>query len=158
MVVHPTDLDLSLLTLFTGWALSAEIQRRLAADGHPDLRINDGVVIQHVLAEPLSITDLATRMGVTQQAASKAAADLERRGLLTRRPSPTDARAKHLHLTAAGEAAVRAARSHRATLEKELTTRFGADRVSTTRALLVDLLATFDTNDTIRSRRVRPPA
>lgn len=157
MVVHSSDLDLSLLSLFTGWALTEEVQRRLTTDGHGDLRVNDGVVIQHILTGPLTITALATRMAVTQQAASKAVADLERRGLLTRRPSPTDARAKHLHLTDKARTAVDAARSHRENLDRELATRFGPTRVAETRALLADVLAAFTTEEAIRTRRVRPP-
>lgn len=110
--MHPTPegLDLSLTALFAGWATTDEVQRRLAGQGFGDLRFNDGVVIQHVLAAPLSITALAERMGVTQQAASKAVADLERRGLLRREPDPDDARTKLLHLTEHAKHAVEATR------------------------------------------------
>ncbi|RZQ62434.1 MarR family winged helix-turn-helix transcriptional regulator [Amycolatopsis suaedae] len=160
MVVNPTsdELDLSLLALFAGWAMQDEVQRRLVADGFGDLRFNDGVVIQHVLAGPLTITALADRMGVTQQAASKAVADLERRGVLTRRPAPDDGRARLLHLTKHGTAAVEAARAHRAALDAEVTARWGAERVAGTRSLLREILTRFDADDTVRHRRVRPPA
>jgi DNA-binding MarR family transcriptional regulator len=159
MVVHPrpADLELSLLALFAGWAMAGELQRRLTADGYGDLRFNDGVVIQHVVAGPLSITELAERMGVTQQAASKAVADLERRGLLARRPSPADARAKLLHLTERGVAAVEGARSRRVALEAELVAEFGGERVADARALLAAILVRFDVDDAVRHRRVRPP-
>jgi DNA-binding MarR family transcriptional regulator len=160
MVVHPRaeDLDLSLAALFVGWAMTDEVQRRLVADGFGELRFNDGVVIQHVLAAPLSITALADRMHVSQQAASKAVADLERRGLLTRQPSPDDARTKLLHLTSYGKAAVEAARVHRAALDAELAEEFGPDRLAETRALLTELLSRFQASESIRSRTVRPPA
>lgn len=138
--------------------MADELRRRLAADGMGDLRFNDGVVIQHVVAGPLSITELAERMGVTQQAASKAAADLERRNLLTRRPSPTDARAKLLRLTDRGSAAVEGTRVRRAELEAELVREFGAERVGAARELLAAILARFDAEDAVRNRRVRPPA
>lgn len=55
------------------------------------------MVFQHVLAGPLSISALAERMGVAQQAASKAVADLERRGLLRRAPDPAEARPLRRH-------------------------------------------------------------
>ncbi|NKZ03087.1 MarR family winged helix-turn-helix transcriptional regulator [Actinomadura latina] len=159
MVVNsrPGDLELSLLALFAGWAMADRIQRRLAAEGFADLRFNDGVVIQHVVAGPLSITALAERMGVTQQAASKAVADLEARGVLARRRSAEDARAKLLHLTEHGQAAVRAARTLRAELDAELAARFGAERIAETRGLLAEILLRFDADDAIRRRRVRPP-
>jgi DNA-binding MarR family transcriptional regulator len=160
MVVHlrPAELELSLLAMFAGWAMAGELQRRLADDGLGELRFNDGVVIQHVLAGPLSITALAERMGVTQQAASKTVADLERRGLLTRRPAPDDGRAKNLVLTERAEHAVEQTRRHRAALEAELTTEFGAGRVADARDLLAAILTRFDADDAIRHRRVRPPA
>jgi DNA-binding MarR family transcriptional regulator len=160
MVVNPTpeSLDLSLVTLFAGWAMTDEVQRRLAADDFGELRFNDGVIIQHVLAAPLSITALAERMGVTQQGASKAVTDMERRGLLAREPSPDDARTRLLRLTPHGEAAVRAARAHRAALETELTEEYGEARIADARALLSAILSRFDRDDSIRNRRVRPPA
>ncbi|TMQ90109.1 MarR family transcriptional regulator [Actinomadura soli] len=159
MVVHPTseNIDLSLAALFVGWAMADEVQQRLAADGFSELRFNDGVVIQHVLAAPLSITTLAERMNVSQQAASKAVADLERRGLLTRTPSPNDARTRLLYLTGHGQAAVDAARRHRAALDAELANEFGRDRLDETRALLAELLSRFNVDGVIRRRAIRPP-
>jgi DNA-binding MarR family transcriptional regulator len=159
MVVHPTadSLDLSLTALFAGWAMTDEVQRRLADQGFGDLRFNDGVVIQHVLAAPLSITALAERMGVTQQAASKAVADLERRGLLTREAAPDDARTKLLHLTEHALQAVEATRVLRAKLQEELVAEYGAERVDDTRAVLASIIGRFGGGDAIRSRRVRPP-
>ncbi|GIH93357.1 MarR family winged helix-turn-helix transcriptional regulator [Planobispora siamensis] len=160
MVVNPSAeaLDLSLVALFAGWAMTEEVQRRLADDGFGGLRFNDGVVIQHLLRAPLSITALAERMGVTQQAASKAVGDMERRGLLTREPAPGDARTRLLRLTPHATAAVEAARVRRAALDAELAERFGADRIAETRAVLAAVLAHLDHDDAIRNRRVRPPA
>ncbi|MEU8413982.1 MarR family transcriptional regulator [Amycolatopsis japonica] len=159
MVVDPTpsNLDLSLVSLFAGWAMAGEIQRRLTADGLGELRFNDGVVFQHVLAGPLSISALAERMGVTQQAASKAVAELERRGLLRREPDPADARTRLLHLTEKAESAVEGSRKHRAALEKELTAEYGEERVSDAKALLAGILGRYGELEAIRGRRVRPP-
>jgi len=159
MVVDPTpsNLDLSLVSLFAGWAMGGEVQRRLAADGHGEPRVNDGVVFQHVLAGPLSISALAERMGVTQQAASKAVAELERRGLLRRGPDPADARTRLLHLTDQAENAVAAARKHRAALEKELAVEFGEERVADAKALLAGILSRYGDAEAIRGRRVLPP-
>lgn len=154
----PEQLDLSLVSLFAGWAMADELQRRLAAGGHVELRFNDGVVFQHVLAAELSITGLAARMGVTQQAASKAVGDLERRGLLDRVPSARDARARLLRLTPTGRSAVEAARRHRADIEAELVDTFGTERVADARDLLAAVIGRFGATAAVRSRRVRPPA
>jgi DNA-binding MarR family transcriptional regulator len=156
--VAPQALELSYLSLFAGWVLGAELHRRMVDDGLGDLRFNDGAVFQHVLAGPLSITELAGRMGVTQQAASKAVAQLERRGLLERRASPTDARARLLHLTAAGRTIIEAGRRYRAVLEEELAAEFGAGRVADARALLAEIITRFGADDAVRTRRIRPPA
>jgi DNA-binding MarR family transcriptional regulator len=137
--------------------MTDEIQRRLAEQGCGDLRFNDGVVIQHVLAAPLSISALAERMGVTQQAASKAVADLERRGILRREADPADARTRLLHLTPHAVRAVEATRIQRAALEAELADEFGAERVNDANALLAAIVTRFGAKGAVRNRRVRPP-
>ncbi len=155
--MHPTTLDLPLTALFAGWAMTDEVQRRLTEQGFGDLRFNDGVVIQHVLAAPLSITALAERMGVTQQAASKAVADLERRGLLSREPDPEDARTKLLQLTDHAREGVEATRALRKDLQDELEAEFGEARIEDARKLLAAVIGRFGGGDAIRARRVRPP-
>ncbi|WP_410640254.1 MarR family winged helix-turn-helix transcriptional regulator [Amycolatopsis sp. lyj-346] len=157
MVVDPSTLGLPLTALFAGWAMTDEVQRRLDGQGFGDLRFNDGVVIQHVLAAPLSITALAERMSVTQQAASKAVADLERRGLLRREADPSDGRTKLLHLTGHALAAVEATRVLRRELQEELVASYGAERVADARALLAAVIGRYGGEDAIRARRVRPP-
>ncbi|WP_113697184.1 MarR family winged helix-turn-helix transcriptional regulator [Amycolatopsis albispora] len=156
--VAPERTELSLLALFAGWAMTGEVQRRLGEDGFGDLRFNDGFVVQHVLAGPLTVSALAERMGVTQQAASKAVADLDRRGVLTRKPAPDDARARLLELTEFGRASVAATRRHRAALESEMEAEWGADRVADARALLAEILRRLGGTEAVKQRRVRPPA
>jgi len=96
-------------------------------------------------------------MGVTQQAASKAVADLERRGLLRRDPDPADARTKLLHLTGHALAAVEATRALRRELQEELVAEYGTERVEDARALLAAVIGRYGGDDAIRARRVRPP-
>jgi len=157
MEFDPADADLSLAALFTGWALADELQRRLTADGYGDSRFADGVVFQHLVTGPVTITTLAERLGVTQQAASKTVADLQRRGYVTRRTDPTDARAKEVVLADRGEQLIAAARKHRATLDKELRKALGATRVEEARRLLVDALTHVGASPALRARAVRPP-
>jgi DNA-binding MarR family transcriptional regulator len=153
----PAAADLSLAALFAGWALADEIQRRIAADGMADLRFADGVLFQHLVAGPRTIGSLAERLGVTQQAASKAVADLERRGYVRREPDPDDRRVRRVALTARGKAAIEAGRRHRAALEAELAERLGPRRVESARRTLVDALEALGGADAVRCRRVRPP-
>src|SRR5918999_4382996 len=109
-------MDLSLGALFAGWALADELQRRLGDEGLGDLRFADGFVFQHLVEGPRAIGALAERLGVSQQAASKSVADLERRGYVAREPDPADARARLVALTARGWSAIEGARGHRAAL------------------------------------------
>ena len=151
------DVDLSLASLFAGWALADELQRRLAADGFADVRFADGFIFQHLVEEPVTIGALAERLGVTQQAASKSVADLERRGYVERRPDPDDARARRVALTARGERAIEAARVHRAAISAELAERLGPRRAEAARRLLLDVIADLGADTAVRNRRVRPP-
>ncbi|WP_327677704.1 MarR family winged helix-turn-helix transcriptional regulator [Streptomyces sp. NBC_00467] len=153
----PADADLSLLSLFAGWGLADELQRRLAADGFDDSRFADGVVFQHVIERPHAIGVLAERLGVTQQAASKSVTDLERRGYLLRRPDPGDARARLVDLTDRGRGVVTAARRHRAAIEGEVIAALGAERVEAARLLLADVLTHLGADAPLRIRRAKPP-
>lgn len=151
------DADLSLLSLFAGWALADELQGRLAADGFSDLRFADGLVFQQLVPGPATVGALAAAAGVTQQAASKAVTDLERRGYVSRGADPDDGRARRVALTARGEAAVAAGRRHRADLDDELARRLGPRRVAAARRLLADAVEALGGAERVRARRVRPP-
>jgi DNA-binding MarR family transcriptional regulator len=151
------DADLSLASMFAGWALADTIQARLAADGFSDLRFADGVVFQHLVEGPVTVSALAERLGVTQQAASKSVADLERRGYVSRSPDPTDARARLVALTDRGRHAVEGGRRHRAAVVRELAERLGPRRVESARRLLVDAVRELGGEPAVRGRRVRPP-
>jgi DNA-binding MarR family transcriptional regulator len=59
---------------------------------------------------PLTLVALAQSMGSDAPAATVAVNDLERRGLVERRPHPEDRRAKLVSLTAAGKRTLQAAR------------------------------------------------
>ena len=157
MEFDPAEADLSLASLFTGWALADEVQRRLAAEGFTDTRFADGVVFQHLVGGPVTISTLAERLGVTQQAASKSVVDLEKRGYLSREPDPADARARQVVLSARGEAVIAAARRHRTALDSELRQALGPDRVEAARLLLVDALNLLGAAPALRARTSRPP-
>jgi DNA-binding MarR family transcriptional regulator len=153
----PADADLSLASLFTGWALADELQRRLATDGFADARFADGVIFQHLVGGPLTIGALAERLEVTQQAASKSVVDLEKRGYLSREADPADARARLVVLTERGAGVIASARRQRAALDAELGEALGADRIESARILLVDTLRHLGVTPSLRERRVSPP-
>lgn len=101
-------------------ALSAAL---LAAAGDLTQRINDGVVARgfsgvrpmhgfaftRLAPDGATVTELATHLGVTKQAASQLVDELVRKGYVERRPHPVDARARLVVLTEQGWACTRAA-------------------------------------------------
>ena len=141
----------------SGLALTTEALRRLHAAGHPDLRISHGFVVQHLVEGPVRVGDLATRMGVTQQAASKAVAELAALGYLERAADPADARVRRIGLSARGRAAVATTRAVRADIEHELAAALGADRVEAARRTALDALEWAGGADAVRARRVPAP-
>ncbi|MFJ1556368.1 MarR family winged helix-turn-helix transcriptional regulator [Streptomyces mirabilis] len=94
----------------------------LAAAGDLTRRINDGVEARGFEVRPAygfaftrlapdgaTVTDVATHLGVTKQAASQLVDELVRKGYAERRPYPGDARARLVVLTERGWACTRAA-------------------------------------------------
>ena len=91
----------------------------------------DGYVFRALDQQPLTVSDLATRLGVTKQAAGQIVTDMEERGLVSRRPDPDDGRARLLDLTPEGRRALRRARSFHRRFEARLAKELGADAVAT---------------------------
>lgn len=151
------DLDTGTLALFAGFAATSAVQDELAAHGFPDLRMSHGYVFQHLLHARPTIGDLAEKLDMTQQGASKAVAELERLGYTERLPDPHDARIRRVTLTPRGHEAVAAARHARAALEERLRQRFGTTALDAARALLADLLDTLGGAAAVQRREVRPP-
>ncbi|CAM5228666.1 MarR family winged helix-turn-helix transcriptional regulator [Streptomyces aurantiogriseus] len=94
----------------------------LAAAGDLTRRINDGVEARGFEGRPAygfaftrlarggaTVTELATHLGVTKQAASQLVDELVRKGYVERRPHPEDARARLIVLTERGWECTRAA-------------------------------------------------
>ena len=107
--------------------LRADLQRAgLAGSGRAD-----GYVFRALDEQPLTVSDLATMLGVTKQAAGQIVSDMEGRGLVSRRPDPDDGRARLLDLTADGRRALRRARAFHRRFEARLTRQLGSDAVAT---------------------------
>jgi DNA-binding MarR family transcriptional regulator len=151
------ELDLTLLSLFAGWAWAEETQRRLADAGFADLRFGDGVIFQHLVDNDVTVTDLAERMQVSQQAASKAVADLRDRGWVQQRVDPQDARARRIGLTERGRAAIEAGRRIRSDLVAETAALHAAPDLQATRRVLAGVIARHGSDSAVRGRRVLPP-
>lgn len=84
--------------------VSGAFQRAVEAEG---ASVSEWVAMRHLLELPgATHGELVAALGMTKGAVSKIARGLEAKGLLTRIPSPLDARTETLQLTPAGRALV----------------------------------------------------
>ncbi|MEE1941370.1 helix-turn-helix domain-containing protein [Streptomyces sp. TRM 70361] len=155
--VDPRELDTGTLALFLGFTAAARVADELAARGFAGLRFSHGYVFQHLVDAHPTVGELAGKLDMTQQGASKTVAELERLGYVERVPDPADARIRRVGLTPRGRAAVEAARAARRALEERFGERSGTRRLAETRALLADLLEELGGTAAVRRREVRPP-
>jgi DNA-binding MarR family transcriptional regulator len=79
-----------------------QLHERLAAAGYPDVRSTYGYVLLAVRDQPTTGADIALLLGVSKQAASKLADEMERGGYVKRQPHLDDARAKSIAITSRG--------------------------------------------------------
>jgi DNA-binding MarR family transcriptional regulator len=152
----PPALDLGYLALFLGLRINQLVAGRMRAAGFQDIRESHGDVIQHLIDRGRSITELARRMEITQQAASKIVAELTRLGIIDLVPAP-DRRAKLIQLSPRGWEAVRTARRIRHQLEKRLIRAAGAQHYDAAKSILSACLDKLGGMDRVRRRRVPPP-
>jgi DNA-binding MarR family transcriptional regulator len=118
-------LDVVAVTLLCGLALNEDVMRRLKDRGHGDLRFSHGFVVQHLVEGPVAVGELARRMGVSQQAASKVTAELESLGYLERSSDPSDGRVRRVGLSKRGREAIEDTRAARAEAAELLAKRLG---------------------------------
>jgi DNA-binding MarR family transcriptional regulator len=149
-------LDLGYLALFVGMRMNELVLDKVHAAGFEGLRHSHGYVFQHLLGGPRSISELAALLGVTQQAASKTVAELERLGFIEDTASD-DARVRRVGLSSQGMAAVDKSRAVRAELQKRLERSQGQQAVEATRKLLADVLTSLGGAEAVRSRKLRQP-
>jgi DNA-binding MarR family transcriptional regulator len=100
-----------------------------------------GCVFGNIAPDGMRLTELAELAGMTKQAVGEAVTDLERLGYAERVADASDGRAKIIRLTERGRAAQQTAFQIIASIEREWAERFGAQRVSELRSLLLDLTA-----------------
>ena len=152
------NLDLVTTVHLAGLALTAQAVRRLHDAGYEDLRTAHGFVIQHVVDGPRPVGEIAARMGVTQQAASKSLGELVGLGYLERIAHPSDARVRLVGLSERGQAAVRTTRRMRAEVEAELAASLGHARTAALQEAAAAALEWAGGGEAARARRVPEPS
>jgi DNA-binding MarR family transcriptional regulator len=150
------SLDLGHLGLFLGLRVNQLVMAQMARAGFRNLRESHGYVIQHLIESERTITELARRMAVTQQAASKSVAELVRLGVLEE-SAGDDRRSKMIRLSARGWKGVHASRRIRTTIHLRLQKNIGSDAFERTKRTLIQCLGALGGAEAIRTRRVKQP-
>jgi DNA-binding MarR family transcriptional regulator len=162
MVVHQesavdlSELDLGYLGLFLGLRFNELVIKRLRSAGYPNAKQSHGYVVQHLIGQDRTITELAQRMEVTQQAASKTVAQMIRLGILES-VAADDRRAKMIRLSERGWQSVRLARKARRKIEARLVKAIGPEEYDVAKKILRKSLAELGGFQRVRTRRILEP-
>lgn len=108
----------------------------LKENGWPELSHSQSLVMAHLLRDPIRISELARRIGVSRQACQKSVRELERVGLVVTCVDPSNASAKLVALTESGKSNIEAAVNAFAEIETALSERIGQSAVSRMRKAL----------------------
>lgn len=118
----------------------ADLFERLVAAGLQDARAPHTHVTAYIKAEGSRLTELASQARMSLAAMSELVDDLQRLGIVERRPDPSDGRAKLICLTDAGWEAMRTARRVIAEIEADYALLVGAERFEAAAQTLDQLL------------------
>jgi DNA-binding MarR family transcriptional regulator len=118
-----------------------ELFERLVAAGLEQARVPHTHVTAYIKAEGSRLTELAAMARMTLPAMSELVDDLQRIGIVERRPDPSDGRAKLICLTDAGWDAMRTARQAIADIEAEYARLVGAEEFEAAARTLDELLS-----------------
>jgi DNA-binding MarR family transcriptional regulator len=126
-----------------GWTLHraaqvwrAEFTDAMVAAGYGWFGQARANILQHIGPGGLRQGDLVARARLTKQAVQQFVDELERDGILTRVADETDARARRVLLTKAGQAAMQEADRIKARIEADWRRQLGSEDFDRLRALL----------------------
>ena len=152
----PAALDLGYLALFAGMQCNARVLQALHRAGHAGLRESHGYLIQHLLAGPRTASDLARRMGVSQQAGAKAVAELSALGYLED-AAAADGRSRRVRLSRRGRRMIQSTRRLRADLLEQALAGLPVREVEAARRVLAHCLERLGGMPAVRGRRIVQP-
>jgi DNA-binding MarR family transcriptional regulator len=139
--------DFGILLLLAEQEFVRELRAATAEQGFDDQGRSDGFVLRTLGAAPATISTLATRLDITKQGAAQIIDDMEARGYVERHPDPTDGRARLIHLSERGQAALKAARRFHQAYERKLRKTHGDEAIDAVRAVFTDMAGEDSTTD-----------
>jgi DNA-binding MarR family transcriptional regulator len=136
------DARIPLARLFAiGYQSSVErLHQTLAARGWEDVRPNFGFVLLAARASGIQVTEIATLLGVTKQAASKLVDAMEQAGYVHRTGYPPDKRARLVALTRRGRQLLAVVEQIYAEIEADWAAVLGTRQLESMRADLTTVL------------------
>jgi DNA-binding MarR family transcriptional regulator len=147
------DLGLALATTFISCVDA--LHQHLQQHDHEVFRPYDGYLFRILHDEgQATVSELATVLGVTKQAASQAVQSLVRRGFAVVEADAADARRRIVRLSTKGEEARRSAVGFHDALERELVARLGAREVAAMREALDTLVDITEDDASPLARRL----
>ncbi|MGA8247895.1 MAG: MarR family transcriptional regulator [Nocardioides sp.] len=133
------EVDLGVLLALAFQQFVHDLHADLGERGYDDLGRSDGYVFRALDAGALTTSALAERLEMTKQGAGQLVEDMTRRGYLTSRPHPHDARARLQELSERGRGALAAASAFHRRYQRSLVRRHGAEAVAGLRTLLTEM-------------------
>jgi DNA-binding MarR family transcriptional regulator len=104
---HPSDRDAAAATAQEVWLLISDLvldnQRRREVSEALGISFGRARTVRRLARRPLSMGELAAALGIDPANATGVVDDLEKLGLVRRRPHPTDRRAKLVEATRKGK-------------------------------------------------------
>ena len=128
--------DFGILLGLAYQAFKAELHQALGTAGFDDVKPSFGFVFRALDRGPCTASQLAALLDISNPGGTKIVGEMVTAGYVERVPDPADGRARPLHLTARGRAALATARRFHTDFERRLAGEHGLDRVATVRAVL----------------------
>lgn len=132
--------DFGILLGLAYQAFKAELHRALGAAGFDDVKPSFGFVFRALDRGPYTASQLAALLDISNPGGTKIVGEMVAAGYVERVPDPADGRARPLHLTPRGRAALATVRRFHADFERRLAGEHGLDQVATVRAVLAGYL------------------
>jgi DNA-binding MarR family transcriptional regulator len=120
-------------------AAETQVRESLRGNGYADLTAAQVRLAQRLSPSGIRLTDLADQSGVTKQTAGALVDELAANGYVTRKPDPSDARARLVVLTAKGRRLCAAAAAEVTAIEARWRQHLGAARYDQMRDTLLAL-------------------
>jgi DNA-binding MarR family transcriptional regulator len=146
----PERLHIGQLLVHLTRQFQTELYARLLEAGIEGARVPHTHVTAYIKADGSRLTDLATQARMTRPAMAELVDDLQRLGIVERRPDPTDGRAKLICLTDQGWTAMRTGHRIIAGLEAEYGRRIGDRRFETMCQAMQALLDAAPSDSAVR--------